>query len=297
MDKGDRQVGISGFTIIETMIVLAVTGALFVSIAATLAGRQNEAEFIHAVQDAQAQIQQVINQVANGFYPNDSNFKCTSNTNIPPSIVPESGPLVPAQGTNDGCIFLGEVLQFGAQSNPEQFEVLTVAANGLPEGILSQLPNSPTSSQDFAFVKPTVSDIGGNSFSSTIINLEYGLSAVSMNTGGTPIGAVAILTEIGDLSSNPTGNGYSNGAQAVDLVPILGTKINSTNSQAITAIDDNLIIPAAPPPPGGYIVNPSAGVSICLASASTNQSGLITIGGSGGQLLVNLSIRSNLTCT
>jgi hypothetical protein len=45
------------------------------------------------------------------------------------------------------------------------------------------------------------------------------------------------------------------------------------------------------------VQNPSNGVSICFASGGTNQSGLVTIGGSGHPLSVTLKVmESTKTC-
>ncbi|MGI0135266.1 MAG: type II secretion system protein, partial [Candidatus Micrarchaeaceae archaeon] len=92
---GRAQYARSGFTIVETMIVLAITGALFIAIASTLAGRQNSAEFNHAIQTVQAQIQQTVNQVSAGFYPSNSNFTCSASGS---AVIFNSGAV--GQGSN-----------------------------------------------------------------------------------------------------------------------------------------------------------------------------------------------------
>jgi prepilin-type N-terminal cleavage/methylation domain-containing protein len=290
MDKGVRRGGFvqAGFTIVETMIVLAVTAVLFALIAGTLGQRQDEAEFRHAIQDVQTQIQQVINQVSVGFYPNDTTFSCTSSGN---TIDVRSGSS--PQGTNKGCVFLGKVIQFGIGSNPEQYQVYTVAAVNPP------ITNTPSSPQAFSSIDPTIATNSQVPIALTTGNLEYNLTtenpshsnAMTYSQSGLtyPIGAIGFFIELGSLNSLNT-NTYESGSQPVDLVAIKGTQLHPT--QVIRDIDSGLQMSNN----SGIVVSPSGGVSICFVSGSTNQSGLLSIGTSGRQLLVKLDILGDTTC-
>lgn len=279
MSKGGRRY--AGFTIFETMIVLAVTGGLFVLIVVTLAGRQASAEFTHSIQSIQSQMQQVIDQTANGFFPNTDNFSCTGAGG---SVQITAGGNT--QGTNQTCVFLGRVIQFGVKNtSPEQYQVYTIA------GLRSALAGSPSPFQN---ADPTVvgvnyaaSDAGLTPFS-TSESLQYGLTTLWMKAGGANIGAVGFLMEPGSLSSSS--GLYQSGAQQVDLVPIPTTSLGQTLHDVANAINANLDSPS-------LSVNPSGGVQICFVSGGTNQSGLITIGGSGRQLVVKLDIKSDRDCS
>ncbi len=277
----------SGFTIIETMVVLAVTGMLFVVVAATLSGRQNAAEFTHAIQSVQAQVQQTIDQVSAGFFPDQTNFTCTAGPNM---VLIAAGPNT--QGTNQDCVFLGKVMQFKVSgTDPEQYEVYTIA--GLRNATAG--PASP-----FATAGATVVGNNGvyNGYATTGM-LEYGLTTQWVRANGVAVGAVGFLMEPGDLSSGGV-SGFSSGSQQVDLIPIRPTALNQTMALAVAGIEDSesgagglrdpTLTASAP-------INPSGGVQICFASGGTNQSGLITIGGSGRQLIVKLDVKSNRTCS
>src|SRR5438874_1617208 len=86
----------AGFTIVEVMIVLAITGLLFLSAAALISGKQNQAAFDQAIQQLQSQIQQTMNEVSVGYYPNRNDFVC---------VAGGTGPLLSSgsnqQGTNN----------------------------------------------------------------------------------------------------------------------------------------------------------------------------------------------------
>ncbi len=280
----------AGFTVFETMIVLAVTGALFVIIAATLSGRQNAAEFTHAIQSIQSQIQQVIDQSAEGFFP-DQNVSCSAGAG---TLLFAAGG---AQGANEPCVFLGKVIQFGVHgTNPEQYQIYTIG--GLRAATAGA--GSP-----FQNANPTVVAVGGNYAGySSARPLEYGLTVAwvrsDLNSGCTvascSIGAVGFLMEPGDFGSS---SGYNSGAQQVDLVPIRTTNINQTLQQVVTGIESSSAGAGGLRDPNlgaSAPINPSSGVQICFVSAGTNQSGLITIGSAGRQLLVQLQIKSNKTC-
>ena len=101
-----------GFTIVEVMVVLAVSGAMLFTAAALIDGRQAKTEFTTGIDDEQQQLQEIIGEAASGYYPNGHDFKCTSPGNQPVSFLSGSQ----QQGTNAGCIFLGKLVQFGLAS-------------------------------------------------------------------------------------------------------------------------------------------------------------------------------------
>lgn len=274
-----------GFTIVETMIVLAITGGLFVMIAATMSGRQNTAEFNQAIQAARTQIQQVIDQVGEGFYPN-LGFTCmAAGNNV--SFALAAGD---TQGTNDGCTFLGKVIQFQA----DQFVVYTVV--GVQCTATSSSCAGPATAP-FQNVNPTIVNVAGHQYAefATTQAFEFGLTAVQSKTvfNGAPIGAVGFMMEPGALATGNNG-GFASGTQQIDLMAI-GPAVNlSTDpSAAVPRIETALQNPNTG---NGDGVNPSSPVQICLASGGTNQSGLLSIGGAGRQLSVNVAIRDGRGC-
>jgi type II secretory pathway pseudopilin PulG len=131
MKRGGYRADAAAFTIVEVMIVLAVSGLILLSAISLVNGRQNRTEFSTGINDLQQQIQQIINETASGYYPNGQDFTCsaaTSGTLTPVTLANGSG----AQGTNAGCIFLGKVVQFGlgnTNAGPSQLGVLPLVGN------------------------------------------------------------------------------------------------------------------------------------------------------------------------
>lgn len=273
--KGGKKA--QGFTIMETLIVLAVTSTLFVIIAATLSGRQQRTQFEQAANDIRAEIQQVINDVGTGFYPSTNNFSCSAG-----AFGPTLGAGSTTQGENTGCIFLGKAMQFSAGGNESAYNIIPIA--GL------QRTNTGTEVSTYAeasprAISPSTSD---SSIPDLVVKkkLQYGLEAYSMTYGTTniPIGAFVVANSLATYSSGT----LASGSGQLNIIPITSSNLGS--AQEVTAQNINTTMHTAP-------VNPAGGIKICFASEGSNQSGLVTIGPtSAGQLSVTLSIKANTAC-
>lgn len=271
----------SGYTIIEVLIVLAVTAGLFVAAAIMIGGRQNRTAFEQATRNVQSQIQQVISEVATGYYPNNGDFRCTATATGPQF----SSGAAPA-GTNSGCVFVGKVIQFGvAGTDPEQFVVYTLAGLQKRAGSTTEAVNR-TESQP-KVVAPTTSDSSIPDRSVTN-RLDNGLTTYRMwyNNGGADqlIGAVGFMQSFAKY----TGSNINSGAQNVISVAVAGTSLNASRTATADAINANF--PSSP-------FDTSGGISICFVSGSTDQSGLVTIGGNNRNQAVTLDMKSNRTCS
>jgi len=267
-----------GFTIVETLIVLAVTGGLFMLIAASLSGRQAKTQFQQSIQEVRSQIEQVINDVSVGYYPNLANFQCSA-SGIGPSISAGST----AQGENTGCIFLGKAIQFQINgTDPEQFRIYPVA------GLQRDSSGAEVTTYAAAMPKVIAPSTGnpGVPDNASVKKLNYGLTTASLKYGsgaGTNVGSIAFVSSLASYSSGA----LVSGSQQINVVPITGSVLNASAAAGAQTINSNL---AASP------INP-AGVKLCFANARLGQSGLITIGGNGRQLDVNLVIKGNTTCS
>lgn len=265
-----------GFTVIETLIVLAVTSGLFIAVAATLTGRQQRTQFEQGINDVRSQIQQVINDVGTGFYPSLSNFQCSAGA-FGPTFTAAAG----EQGENTGCIFLGKVMQFKVLgTDPEEFNVYSTA--GL------QRTSTGTEVTTYVQALPKVISPSTSSPGTPDITekkkLLYGLTTLWVRSGATNYGSVAFVNKLASYSSGS----IVSGAGQVDVAAVNGTSLDADQNSGAQAINTNL---------AASTFNPVNGVQICFVSGGSNQSGLITIGSNGRQLSVTLSIKGNTTCT
>ena len=269
MERARKQ---RGFTIVEVLIVLAVTSAMFVMAVYAINGKQDQTEFQQSVNDIQSSIQQEIDKVAAGDYADTGNFTCDGTLG---SVIITPG--TTKQGSNTGCIFLGRVLQFGVHgTNPEQYISYSIAG-------LQNNNGSLTAALPVAIAPGAVTNTSYPNASVTNA-LHDGLHVVSMKYNGNNVGAVGFLSSLGQYS----GTTLLSGSQTINLIPVTNSALNTTSGTAVDAINQHL---ATSPQ------NPSGGVQICFASGGTNQSGLITIGGNGRSLSVTLQIKGDLTCT
>jgi type II secretory pathway pseudopilin PulG len=295
-----RGQGANGFTIIETLIVLAVTAALFLVAVLAVGGKQNETEFQQAINDAQSNMRKIINDVNSGDYQTASNLNCmVSGGTFTISL--DTTSTSSTEGSHAGCEFLGRVVQFGLNSNSNEMIIYPVAGlqclngqiNGLAcDGSIGQVQPSLVAPANSGDTTPDTS---------TTTKLEYGLSVDHVNyvSGATTksIGAVGFISGIGNYS----GGQLASGTQQIALVPILNTI--TTVSDSMKAVKD---IEGSPSPTNiiasyNAVAGSSAAysVQICLASGTTKQSGLIIIGETGNNSLnaVSTKIFSNKTCS
>lgn len=91
----------AGFTVVETMIVLAVSSVLFLSVAALISGQLERFRTRDAVFNLESSVRDVLNDVTTGYYPETgTNPTCNSKT--------------ANRGENDKCIIAGKKIQFTA---------------------------------------------------------------------------------------------------------------------------------------------------------------------------------------
>lgn len=177
-----------GFTIVEALIVLAVTGVLFVSIIGVVSGKQSKAQFTQGINSIRDEIEQVINEVQSGYYPEVDT----------------------AQGTKQDYMTIGKVIQFNdpSGSDPERYSVYSVITNKNVKEITS---DSTIQIVDAA---------------TQVNSLKYGLTTKWMRIGGAggsnlSSKAIGILTYF--TASNMAVAGHEAGSQTTQIVPITTT--------------------------------------------------------------------------
>lgn len=311
----------SGFTIVEVMIVLAVSSLMVISAAALINGRQSRTEFTTGIHDEQQHIQQIINETADGYYPNSHNFSCSGSASGPVTFNAGSN----AQGTNSGCIFLGKALQFGLGASAlanGQIGILPIVGNQYESVGAIQTPVlTVDDSVPRAAYPVNAAETNVPTTTATTETMEYGLQLAASNTacgltspvcymstsggGFKPTGMAAFLT--GDSTgaitaiSDASTDSLQSGSQQLSLYAVKSTgggssAVDQSLYQASNAVGDVQRSTGL-----GYLEHASE-VLVCVVSGGTNQSGLITIGGStgasggNGGLNVTLTVKDDTTC-
>jgi type II secretory pathway pseudopilin PulG len=315
MKRGGHREGTTGFTIVEVLIVLTVSSLLLLSAIALVSGRQESTEFTTGINDLEQQLQQIINETASGYFPNSGGFTCLPHATSPVTFTSVT---TNEQGTNQGCIFLGKAIQFGLGPTDNQLGVIPLVGNQYQADGVTAVTTLGQAIPRAAW--PTGAEPTTLESLSPVDDLEYGLYVATYNgacgASASPeavcyvptsapgsfvtTGMAAFLSgdSSGTIATYNQGN-LQSGSQQLSLYGVAGNSQKGQDRATASASIGNLPPTVTNPAPGGvgmgYLVSASK-VLICIASATTNQSGLFTISGDGS-LSVTLSIKDNTTCS
>lgn len=266
MNRGPRPQQ-SGFTILETIIVLTVMSALLVSALALFQQKIPKTQFTKSLNELASYFNDKYSNVATGYYPN-TGFSCS--VNLPtgvPSLIGGGG----GGGENQDCVYIGQAVKFGQPScsaECDELKSFTVFGSRLTSGgeIVTNLADSKAT---------THATLGAESY-----NNGYGLSVTKVKYAGSPptgIGGVAYTLSFGGA---PTLAGAPAGAPQVELRPINNTAIGNGDGVFVSNVDPNNMLTK----------NPPGGILVCLKSGTTKQYATITLGAGGNASSVDKQI-------
>lgn len=241
-----------GYTIVEVMIVLAISGVMFLIAATFVNGRQEQASFTAGVHQMTANVQDVIEQVTDGQY-SDIPLNCTyssSGTTFPPGNSP-------GQGANSQCVFLGKMLYFTRPLPSSAYEVVSLA------GGRDDTSGNPIT--DLSSAEPAIiNDLTTNQVTPQSLNVDN----ITVNGGGTTTPAIGFFQSQGSVAA---GGSLANGAQSAGLYYYSGSATDFPNLTF-----------------NGSDVQTAQSADICLTDGTRYAE--ITLGVSGGQLSANTQI-------
>lgn len=280
MNRGkQRSFSIGGYTIVETLIFLAVSSVIFMAALVLVGGRQTRAEFQSGVRDFETRLADIANDVATGYYQNAGvSRQCNEGPNGPEF----SGGNV-SLGTNRVCTFVGTVVKLGSGAGPsgdQQFIQFTMAGLRLSGG------DSVTS---LAQAKPKILD-NGTGFEPH--NVGYGIRVACIAVEGVNGGAcTSENAAIGFFSTfeGASLSGQGGGAVQADVI----------SYGSLASIADNATI--AQTAVNGFTGynSPTLNrqITICLIGGS-NQYALVRLGGNASSsLAVTSEIKEGASCS
>lgn len=275
---GTEQIKSAGFTIVETLIVLAVTGMMFLAAIIYINGRQAKTEFQVGSQQLQQMFQQVINETENGYYPNDETLTCTSSSGKPKLSTSGSST---GTGTNSDCVFAGKVIVIGGTQGKETYKVFSLV--GLRQSGGSDV-TSVAQAQPVAIAKISGSDPDATEIVKLPIGFTY---AGGFTDAASPVSAgtyfnTAIISNFAPSSLDVSDTGA--GAQTFSLRGFANNWASTANTTTAQATQINAET-TYPPITGS--------VNYCFASGGTDQSVLVTI---DKGLRVSSAIKTGTKC-
>ncbi len=266
----------AGFTIVETLIVLAVTAGLLASSLILISGRQAKTQFQTSVNGMQQDLQETIGEVQKGYYPNpnDGSFSCNS------SLAQVSyGPGAARQGENSGCIFLGKVLKYSTAAH--SYAIVPVGGFQFTSGSVANPVTDLTQGKPVAAQGLAQSQsFGGVDFVKAFYD---GIVANSITSFGIFSG-----DDTGSFAST-TVSGLGSGSEPFSLYAVTSLPCGASPPFSTTLYRYPNNVAGS----NSCIKNVSS-VSVCVTGGS-NSSALITIGANGG-LDVSKQVYSGSTC-
>ncbi len=235
-----------GYTIIEVMIVLGVSGILFLIASNFISGKQERTSFQQGSNEFASRIQSIITQVSDGHFT-DISINCsapiaTSN----PDIFPVGSP--PPQDQNN-CVFLGKLLHFspGGVGNYNQYDVYTLAGARLNGNTPVTTLSTPTpfSNTRLAPVVPINPAVVITKHEIMPQNLDVGPNSMVVTDGGGPDPSAYSLGFMQGLGTNGSHPGwYQSGSHTIQMVYVKALKNVASGPPTEGLITPSLVIPA-----------------------------------------------------
>lgn len=208
-----------GYTIVEVMIVLAVSGVMFAIAANFISGKQEKASFTQGVNEMASRIQGTINQINDGQY-SDIPLSCsyTSSGGIGSTTISAGGG---QQGKNSSCVFLGKIMMFaGAQESPPSYDTISLAGGRVDASGTDGAAPTLTLIDPNVITQLTVTQDMPQSLS--VESLTLVASDGTINTSALNFGF------IGGLGTSNGNGAFTSGAQSIGMVYV--TAANATSS-------------------------------------------------------------------
>lgn len=137
-----------GYTIIEVMIVLAITGVLFSSAVLVFNGQQSKTSLSQNMYDFASKLQSYVTEVNSGVYADASTYSC--------AISGGQATLSTGAGTNNDCLFVGRAVQLIPDSS--DVYVYTIIGN---RDAYSGANDTGKTAQSLEDTNPLVANVNG----------------------------------------------------------------------------------------------------------------------------------------
>jgi len=209
-----------GYTIVEVMIVLAVSGVMFVIAANFISGKQQRTAFTAGSNEFATQVQTVATQVIDGQF-SDVAFGCSAVAGSPQLSITAVG----ERGQNPQCVFLGKFIHLvvGA-GNKNTYEVFSIAGARTATSLAAAKATPIVDGNDLTLQKRVPQ------------SLE--IEKVQITKGGSTFDSYGV----GFIQNLTADGGFASGGNSVSLVysPGLNSSVKS-KPDATAAITNNLV--------------------------------------------------------
>lgn len=182
-----------GYTIVEVLIVIAVTSAIFLSITRLFSGQTGDAVYAQTMQDLSSKIRTFSNQVNSNSFPDTSGYSCT----VAGGTVTLTADSTSQLGTSKDCIFLGRALKVEVGSKTVYSYVVLSPRNVWTGGVDTGVPVS-----SFSQAKPTPAWYNSNLILVDTYDLEGGSQITYSRISGQGTAQYSLMGIYGNLESS-----------------------------------------------------------------------------------------------
>jgi prepilin-type N-terminal cleavage/methylation domain-containing protein len=202
-----------GFTIIEVMIVLAISGVMLGSAITIFSSKRESTYFTQAVYDLRSELQSIANGVSSQSVPGLEDYLCA-----PASINGKIRPaLTKASPTGQDCIYLGQAIEVAQdKSTLYSYPILGISnTNNVPTNVKDANPEPAVDSTDPTnpaklLLIHTYNMLNGLKVSSAQLSgaesdiVTFYSSLQDNNTSGNEITVAAVNINVGNADPNTT---------------------------------------------------------------------------------------------
>ncbi len=275
-----------GYTIIEVIIVLAISSLLLISATAVFNGQQRETDFSQAVQDLSSKFQSYSAQINAGTFPDSDSYSCAISSGRPVLSTTAPG----TKGTRESCIFLGRAFQFQQNGNT-LYAYTVVGTRNLYSGVTDT--GQPATSITQANPEPAKTSLSNYLPAYWVLYDNYKLqggmtirssSAVSGSTtlsGWYMAGFYTGFQATSQTAANTVTNGYTN-------LMLLGYSLDGVTASPLSDVVQKCIEGT------GCTSQPIDQWKLCVQDANSQKAALLTIKGSTSGLTTSTT---NVACT
>lgn len=184
-----------GYTIVEVLIFLAVSGVLLASVLLVFRGSQNDTRFRRSMNDLNSKVQSYINETVNLVSPYGDGTGCTATGGKP---IVKSGTV-----TNQTCLFVGRALQFLPPGGKGIYAYAVM-------GVRNVAANQPASSLAEANISPIVLvqgssvDLTTNYLTPPDISLKAAPQVTYLNTSQATLPLPGLISFYNDFATSGT---------------------------------------------------------------------------------------------
>jgi prepilin-type N-terminal cleavage/methylation domain-containing protein len=275
----------SGFTIVETLIVLAVTSVLLISALSMINGRQGRTQFSTGLREIESILRDTLNDVNNGVLPAVSNLECDLSGNSAPIL--RYGSTGDTLAKNEKCVLAGKAIQLGNATENDIFTTYYLAGRRL------DISGDPV--KDFVDLRPVaIHPANSTPANDSRVNatqastFPWGITPVLNNGNPSSVAFALVYKDFRGAAVN--GGSITSGNSAIGLV--LVSKASTSGLSAMT--ETNVVSRINSLTAASFLANNEV-IPICLKSGTSDQYAIVSVSISGTGYTVSSEIVDDIS--